>query len=330
MDVSPALSPNGKYLAFLTTRGLLNIDLYVADAQTGQIVKKLTGPNTDQHFDAISFINSSGSWSPDGTQFAFIVFAGGKNEIDVFDVARKDIIRRIKPKEGVSAITDVAWGPNDKMVFSGMEGGISDLYLFDLKTGNQEQLTHDRYAQIQPAWSPDGKTVAFVTDSGPLTNLDTLKYGPMHLALMDMDTRKISLVPVFPDAKSINPQFSPDGKSIYFVSDRGGFDDIYRINLQSNEVYEVTRSATGVSGIEALSPALSVAKDEGRLAFSLFERGGYSLHTIEPDQAGGTLLGPNVDTTSIAGAMPPLHPVEVGEITQRVHDPVTGLPPAEQ
>src|SRR6185312_7315880 len=44
----------------------------------------------------------------------------------------------------------------------------------------------------------------------------------------------------------------------------------------------------------------------------------------------GTLLGPNVDTTSIAGAMPPLHPVEVGEITQRVHDAVTGLPPAEQ
>src|SRR6185437_10195384 len=131
-------------------------------------------------------------------------------------------------------------------------------------------------------------------------------------------------------AKSINPQYSPDGKSIYFVSDRGGYDDIYRINLQTNEVYEVTKSATGVSGIEALSPALSVAKDEGRLAFSLFERGGYSLHTMQPDEAGGTLLGPNVDTTSIAGAMPPLHPVEVGEITERVHDPVTGLPSAEQ
>jgi len=330
MDVSPALSPDGKYLAFLTTRGLLNIDLYVADAQTGRIVKKLTGPNSDQHFDAISFINSSGSWSPNGKDFAFIVYADGKNEIDVFNVDRKDIIRRIKPKQGVSAITDVSWGPNDQMVFSGMVGGISDLFLYDLKTGNQERLTHDRYAQIQPAWSPDGKTVAFVTDSGPLTNLDTLKYGPMHLALMDMDTRKISLVPVFPNAKSINPQYSPDGKSIYFVSDRGGYDDIYRINLQTNEVYEVTKSATGVSGIEALSPALSVAKDEGRLAFSLFERGGYSLHTMQPDEAGGTLLGPNVDTTSIAGNMPPLKPVEVGEITQRVHDPVTGLPPAEQ
>lgn len=330
MDVSPAVSPDGKYVAFLTSRGLLNIDLYVADAETGHIVKQLTGPNSDQHFDAISFINSSGSWSPDGKEFAFIVFADGKNEVDVFNVDRKSIVRRIKPKEGVNAITDVSWGPNDKMVFAGMSGGISDLYLYDLKSGNQEQLTHDRYAQIQPTWSPDGKTVAFVTDSGPLTNLDTLKYGPMHLALMDMDTRKISLVPVFADAKSINPQYSPDGKSIYFVSDRGGFDDIYRVNLESNEVYEVTRSATGVSGIEALSPTMSVAKNEGRIVFSLFERGGYSLHRLNADQTMGTLLGPNVDTTSIAGAMPPLHPVEVGEITERVHDPVTGLPSAEQ
>ncbi|MGH7649752.1 MAG: peptidase S9, partial [Gemmatimonadaceae bacterium] len=330
MDVSPAVSPDGKYVAFLTSRGLLNIDLYVADAETGKIVKKLTGPNSDQHFDAISFINSAGSWSPDGKQFAFVVFADGRNEIDVFDVDRKDITKRIKPKEGVSAITDVSWGPNDKMVFAGMSGGISDLYLYDLKSGSQEQLTHDRYAQIQPTWSPDGKTVAFVTDSGPLTNLDTLKYGPMHLALMDMDTRKISLVNVFPDAKSINPQYSPDGKSLYFVSDRGGFDDIYRTNLESGEIYEVTKAATGVSGIEALSPTMSVAKNEGRIVFSLFERGGYSLHRLNADQTMGTLLGPAMDTTSIAGAMPPLRPVEVGEITERVHDPVTGLPPAEQ
>lgn len=61
MDVAPALSPDGKYVAFYTSRGLFNIDLYVADAQTGKIVKKLTGPNSDPHFDAINFINSSGS-----------------------------------------------------------------------------------------------------------------------------------------------------------------------------------------------------------------------------------------------------------------------------
>ncbi len=329
-DVSPSVSPDGKYVAFYTSRGLLSIDLYVADAETGKILKKLTGPNNDQHFDAINFGNSSGTWSPDGKDFAFIVFADGMNEIDVFDVDRKDIIRRIKPKQGVGAITDVTWGPNDKLAFSGMAGGISDLYLYDLKAGTQEQLTHDRYADIQPTFSPDGHTIAFVTDSGPLTNLDTLKYGPMHLAMMNMDTRAITLVPVFPDAKSINPQFSPDGKDLYFVSDRIGFDDIYRLTLATGEIYQVTHVATGISGITALSPTLSVAKQEGRMVFSVFEHGGYALHRLEANQAQGTLLSPTADTSSIAGTMPPLRVVELGEITQRIRDPLTGLPMAEQ
>lgn len=330
MDVSPALSPDGKYVAFYTSRGLLNIDLYVADAETGRIVKKLTGPNSDQHFDAINFINSAGTWSPDGKDFAFIVFADGMNEIDIFDVNRKSIIRRIKPKEGVGAVNDVSWSHDGKLIFSGMAGGLSDLYLYDLKSNTQEQLTHDRYADIQPTWSPDGHTVVFVTDSGPLTSLDTLKYGPMHLAMMNMDTRAITLLPVFSNAKSINPQFSPDGKSVYFVSDRNGFDDIYRLSLADSAIYQVTHVATGVSGNTALSPNLSVAQQEGRLMFSVFERGGFSLHRLEADQAQGTLLPPNADTTSIAGAMPPLHVVQLGEVTERIRDPVTGLPPAEQ
>lgn len=329
-DVSPALSPDGKYVAFYTSRGMLSIDLYVADAETGHIVKKLTGPNSDQHFDAINFDNSSGSWSPDGKQFAFVVFADGMNEIDIFDVDRKSIVRRIKPKQGVGAVNDVSWGPDDQLVFSGMAGGLSDLYLYNLKSGAQEQLTHDRYADIQPTWSPDGHSVAFVTDSGPKTNFDTLKYGPMHLAVMNMDTRAISLLPVFDNAKSINPQYSPDGKSIYFVSDRQGFQDIYRIELATGQIYQVTRVATGVSGISTYTPTLTVAKTEGRLIFSLFERGGFSLHRIEADQAQGSLLAPNGDTTSIAGAMPPLHVVQLGEVTQRIRDPLTGLPPAEQ
>lgn len=330
MDVAPALSPDGKYVAFYTSRGLFNIDLYVADATTGKIVKKLTGPNTDQHFDAISFINSSGTWSPDGKEFAFIVFADGDNEIDIFDVARDKIVKRIHPKRP-GAINDVSWGAGNKLVFSGIWGGLSDLYEYDLSTDHLEQLTNDRYADLQPTWSPDGRTIAFVTDSGPLTSFDTLKYGPMHLALMDAETHAVRLVPVFDSAKSINPQWSPDGTSIYFVSDRGGFDDIYRIELATGQISKVTNVSTGISGITALSPTLSVARDSGRLVFSVFERGGYSLHRLEADQAVGTPVTPGTaDTTNVAADLPPMNVASLGAVTQRVRDPLTGLQPPEQ
>jgi Tol biopolymer transport system component len=65
MNVAPAVSPDGKWVAFFARRGLFTVDLFVADANTGKIVKKLTGPNADPHFDALSFISASGSWSPD-------------------------------------------------------------------------------------------------------------------------------------------------------------------------------------------------------------------------------------------------------------------------
>src|SRR5258708_19391404 len=49
LNVGPAISPDGRWIAFLSSRGLLSIDLYVADAMTGRIVRKLTSPPTPPH-----------------------------------------------------------------------------------------------------------------------------------------------------------------------------------------------------------------------------------------------------------------------------------------
>src|SRR5213082_924816 len=80
-NVSPSLSPDGKLIAFFSSRDLFGIDLYLADAQTGKVIKKLASPASDRHIDAISFVNSSGDWSPDGQHFAFIAYADGNNLI---------------------------------------------------------------------------------------------------------------------------------------------------------------------------------------------------------------------------------------------------------
>ena len=104
-----------------------------------------------------------------------------------------------------------------------MKGGLSDLYVFDLKTGHLEQVTNDRYAQLQPAWSPDGQTFAFVTDSGPLTDFDRLTYSPMQVALMDMNTRHApAAAAVRWPGQEHQPAVRPDGQSLYFVSDQDG------------------------------------------------------------------------------------------------------------
>src|SRR3954452_2815911 len=146
MNLAPTVSPDGKLVAFFARQGLFEVELFVADAQTGQVIKKLAGPTSNGHFDAISFINSAGAWSPDNAKFAFIAQAGGDHEIAILDVASGHVERRIRVP-GVGAVSHVAWSPNARtLAFSGTAGGISDLYLMDLSAGTVRQLTNDRYA----------------------------------------------------------------------------------------------------------------------------------------------------------------------------------------
>ena len=99
------------------------------------------------------------------------------------------------------------------------------------RQGTIRQLTNDKYADIQPTWSPDGKTIAFSTDRGAQTDFNTLKYSPLQLATYDMATGRISVFSPFARGKHINPQFSPNGQDLFFISDQDGFPDVYRLNL---------------------------------------------------------------------------------------------------
>ncbi|HUQ79773.1 MAG TPA: hypothetical protein VM076_01475 [Gemmatimonadaceae bacterium] len=326
MNVAPALSPDGKWVAFFARRGLFTVDLFVADANTGEVVKKLTGPNADPHFDALSFVSASGSWSPDAKKLAFISFQQGDNRITIFDVDSKNEERSIAIK-GVGAINDAAWSPDGNTIaISGLAGGISDLYLVDVRNGQVRQLTNDRYADLLPAWSPDGKTLAFTTDRGPGTDFQALKYGEMNLALMDVASGQIRQLEIFPGSKHINPQYSPDGRQIYFVSDRDGFSDIYRVDLASNQVFQVTRAATGISGITALSPTLSVARTTGRLVFSVFDHGGNVIHALSAEQAQGTLVQGTPNAATAAGILTPTDAATTSMVQGYLADATSALP----
>jgi Tol biopolymer transport system component len=331
MNVSPAISPDGRYVAFFSRRGLFSIDLFVADARTGKIVKQLTSPTNTPHFDALSFIYNAGTWSPDGRRFAFVVYAGGDNQLAVLDVRSGRIVRRYKVGP-VGAIAGPAWSPDGRRIaFSGSAGGVSDLYVLDVESGAVEALTSDRYADLQPTWSPDGATIAFATDRGPGTSFDLLTYAPLHLALLEVGTGAVRLVTPFPGARHLNPQFSPDGRDLFFVSDQDGFPDVYRASLATGAVARVTRVATGVSGITHLSPAMSVAQRTGRMLFSVFERSGYNVYGLDSARtAGEPVTAALPGEVAAAGLLPPAHPTVPSLVTAYLHDPLTGLPPATQ
>lgn len=328
MNIAPVLSPDGQYVAFLSEKDLFEINLFIADANTGEVIRKLKSGNRDAHFDAIRFIASAGSWSPDGRDFAFITFVEGDNEISILDWTKGSVKQRISVA-GVSAITNLAWSPDGKsLAFSGMDGGISDLYLLDMATGNVRQLTNDRYADLQPAWSPDGKSLAFTTDRGENgTNFRTLEYSEERLAIIDINSLDIQVLAPFKGVHH-NPQFSPDGRNLYFISNYDGFKDVYRMDLATENVYRITHQKTGVSGITALSPAMSVAAQSGRMMFTVFGNSEYTAYARESDELEGVLVEIGDQTERpIASVLPPYRGLDEGLVGSYLKDPLTGLPP---
>ncbi|PQJ34371.1 peptidase S9 [Salinibacter sp. 10B] len=285
VNISPALSPDGRYVAFLSTKDLFSINLYVADARSGDIVQRLRSSTRDAHFDAIRFINSAGTWSPDGRRFAFIAFSKGDNELAIWNVETGKIERRVAV-ENVPSLAQPAWSPDgESIAFSGMDGGISDLYLIHLESGRVRQLTNDRYGDLQPAWSPDGTTLAFVSDRNPNgTDFSTLQFGHPRLALIDVETGAIEALRPFARGLQHNPQFAPDGRGLFFISDHDGFKDVHHLDLETKETTAITRLQTGASSFTPLSPAMTVAAQSGSMMFSVFSDNSYTVVALDASE----------------------------------------------
>jgi dipeptidyl aminopeptidase/acylaminoacyl peptidase len=326
LNVGPALSPDGRYLAFLSARELFSIDLYLAEASTGKVIRKLVSSDRDPHFESLRFIESAGAWSPDSRHLAFITFAKGDNYLSTVDVESRDINHT--KVAGLEAINNIAWSPDGhKIAISGQTTGVSDLFVYDLDTKDVHRLTNDKFADLQPAWSPDGRTIAFVTDRGTGTVVEQLRFSDMRIATIDVGTGAIRVIDGFKGARHINPQYAPDGRSIYFIANPEGIPDVYRVNVADGALSRITSVATGVAGITDLSPALTVASRSGDIAFSLFEDDNYNIYSLP---ANTPATAPNVQApasdTAVARAalLPPLRGTG-SEITGYLGPPTLGV-----
>ncbi len=278
-DVSPALSPDGRLLMFLSQRDVLSLDLFLADARTGRILRKVVNTALDAHFSSLQTVNSAGAWAPDSRHFAFPVVQGGKAGLAIFDAVSRVIEQEIKFRD-IGEIYCPSWSPDGRsIVFSGLQGGWTHLFVHDLRANRTRRLTDDAFADLQPAWSADGKAIAFVTDRFSSQH-EKLVFGNFQIARLDLATGDVRLVEGAAAGKNIGPQWTRGG-DLLFVSDRTGISNIYRAGAADGRVTQVTDLATGVSGITALSPPITYAMGAGTLAFSVYENGKFRIYAIE-------------------------------------------------
>ena len=321
-NVSPAISPDGTRMMFFSAKGLFSIELYEADAKTGSILRKVTSTATSPHFINLEFMNSAGAWSNDGRQFAYANVRGGKAEIVIFDTREGRIVKRI-PFSQFGEVLNPTWSPDGSQIaFAANVGGLTDLFVADVKTGLIRRLTDDLFSDLQPAWSPDGKAIAFATDRFT-TDLDNLSIGKYRIGLLDVASGAIRPLSTLEQGNSMNPQWSPDASSIYFLSDASGIPNIYRVGVSQGGVAQITNVQTGVTGVTASSPAFSVAAKSGTLVFSAYVEGDFHIERLDSPTVLPTST--RTDVAQMQPALLPPHERKPSAVEAYLRDPNRGL-----
>ncbi|HXD56891.1 MAG TPA: hypothetical protein VN606_03190 [Thermoleophilaceae bacterium] len=187
-----------------------------------------------------------------------------------------------------AAAPGVAWatqpGANGRIVFArtppGNVAAASDLYTVNPDGSGVARLTANGGA-INPAWSPDGRRIAFELRSAGAATID----------LIDADgTHDTPLVHGFGP-----PAWSPDGSRIAFTSDRDGNDEIYVMNADGSGLTNLTQN-TGLDHAPAWSP------DGARIAFGTIRSATFDteIYTMNADGSAQTDLTNNPSASDIA------------------------------
>jgi hypothetical protein len=183
--------------------------------------------------------------------------------------------------EALNGLQSPSFSPyGDEVVFIGIAGGVSDLYIVEVAGGKLRRLTNDRFAELHPQWSPDGQAIVFVTDRGNGTDEAKLLFGDYDLAIYHLSSNGIEMITAL-SGNATSPQWSPDGSEIAFVSDYQGIPNIYRLQLADKKMTPITSLKNGVAGITETTPALSWSANGNVMVFSAFQKTNWQLYRLD-------------------------------------------------
>jgi Tol biopolymer transport system component len=258
----PSLTPDGKWVLYAGEE-TGNRDIYLLST-SGQNPRNLTSDSPADDDEPAA--------SPDGERIAFRSSRDGGG-IFVMGLTGENP-RRVAP--GVSAAFNPAWSPDGTEIAYATENvqlnplnweRKSELWVVNTSTDERRQIAVPD--AVQPAWSPAGRRIAYVSRRRPDSSGETT--GPTVGRLMDVYTvpaRGGGPTPATYDQfNDWSPVWSPDGRHLYFVSDRGGSMNLWRVAIDEASGKKLGDPEPVTTGVPFLAHP-SISGDGRRIAYS--------------------------------------------------------------
>jgi TolB protein len=203
-----------------------------------------------------------------GTKVAYVTAQGrDPNRLYTLVVADADGANEVTIMESTDPIMSPAWSPDSRrLAYVSFENNISTIYVQTLRTGNRIKVSSRAGINGAPAFSPDGRKLVLT-----LGGID----GNLDIHVLDLASREVAQLTT---NRSIDTEgtWSPDGRSIYFTSDRSGGPQVYRVGVNGGSPERIT-----FEGSYNARPRLS--PDGSKLAMVHLDRGNYRIAVLDLD-----------------------------------------------
>jgi len=170
----PVFSPDGRRIAFVSNRDG-NSEIYVANRDGSNLTRLTNNPA----------IESTPTWSPAGTQIAFTSERSGTPQIYVVNVDGSGL-RKITSESYADRAT---WSPApfNEIAFTARTGPGFDIKILAIGTGETRQITFGEGTNESPAWSPNGRHLAFMSTRAGRSQIFTVDRDGRNLRQLTRD-----------------------------------------------------------------------------------------------------------------------------------------------